>query len=134
MNGVVVACAVAAAGGGGAALRHLCDLAATRAWGSGQVRGVLLVNVVGCLAIGLLAGFVDDPVWARVASVGLLGGFTTFSTSVLQSLELLVGPAEGATTSPDGGVPSTSRALAHLVGTFLLGICAAALGLALSGS
>ncbi|GGD29937.1 fluoride efflux transporter FluC [Nocardioides daphniae] len=125
MSGLVTAGAVAVAGGLGAAARHLCDLAATHRWGRGQVRGILAVNVVGCLFIGLLAGAVDDHAWARVAVVGLLGGFTTFSTSVLQSVELLAGGGVEGAAAP-------GRALLHLLGTAGLGVAAAALGVAAS--
>lgn len=47
--------------------------------------GTLAANLLGCFAIGLLAGLADSrqlfsPEWRSFAFVGLLGGFTTFST------------------------------------------------------
>jgi len=47
--------------------------------------GTLSVNVLGCLAIGLLSGWADhagvlSPSMRLFLMLGLLGGFTTFST------------------------------------------------------
>ena len=55
--------------------------------------GTLLVNVVGCLAIGWLHGLTVArgalPTEVRAfLMVGLLGGFTTFSTFAHESLDL----------------------------------------------
>ena len=56
--------------------------------------GTLTVNLVGCLAIGLLATLFAEATGARpelrlVWIVGVLGGFTTFSSFGLETLELL---------------------------------------------
>jgi fluoride exporter len=55
--------------------------------------GTLLVNVLGCLLIGCLAGYLAArplPEWLRLGLMtGLLGGFTTFSAFSLETLELL---------------------------------------------
>ncbi len=47
--------------------------------------GTLVVNLLGCLAIGALAGLAESrqlfgPEFRAFALIGLLGGFTTFST------------------------------------------------------
>src|SRR5580692_2428891 len=48
-----------------------------------------LVNIVGCFLIGWLSGALgDSPDWLRGGMiVGLVGGFTTFSTFAFQALE-----------------------------------------------
>jgi CrcB protein len=47
--------------------------------------GTLVVNLLGCLVIGLLAGFTESwqlfgPGFRTFVLIGILGGFTTFST------------------------------------------------------
>lgn len=55
--------------------------------------GTLVVNVLGCLAIGFLAerlaAAAIDPVYRTALLVGVLGGFTTFSTFSYETLRLL---------------------------------------------
>lgn len=70
--------------GVGGALRHAVNLTAARLLGTGFAHGTLTVNVVGSLAIGLLAGFFALMGAAGQHSrlflmTGILGGFTTFS-------------------------------------------------------
>ena len=56
--------------------------------------GTVAVNLIGCFAIGLLAGLIaSDRIalrmhWREFVFVGLLGGFTTFSTFGLDTLLL----------------------------------------------
>lgn len=55
--------------------------------------GTLVVNVSGCLAVGFLAGAFTGPVLIReeyriALLVGLLGGFTTFSTFGKETMAL----------------------------------------------
>lgn len=60
--------------------------------------GTLLVNVLGCGAIGALAGLFAGPAIVReelrlILMVGFLGGFTTFSTFGYETFALLDGGA-----------------------------------------
>ena len=76
----------------------LCRYAATR-WLGPAPWPVFLVNLSGCLLIGLLHAFFFDakktsadaglsPVWGTALTTGFLGGFTTFSTYSLETLLL----------------------------------------------
>lgn len=50
--------------------------------------GILLVNILGCLAIGVSYG-ASDREWVRYfIMTGVLGGFTTFSAFSLDTLKL----------------------------------------------
>lgn len=55
----------------------------------------LLVNLSGCLLIGLLAGWLFDthPRLRLLLGVGALGGYTTFATHLLDAHDLLPDPA-----------------------------------------
>jgi len=53
--------------------------------------GTLLVNVLGCLALGLLAGAASTGVparWRLAVGTGFLGSFTTFSTFSVETVQL----------------------------------------------
>ncbi len=52
--------------------------------------GTMAVNVLGCLLIGYLAGWRQplEPGMRLFLMIGLLGGFTTFSTFALETLSL----------------------------------------------
>ncbi len=56
--------------------------------------GTVVVNVSGCFLIGLLSGLADGrlalgPQWRLFLFIGLLGGFTTFSTFGYETLMLV---------------------------------------------
>lgn len=56
--------------------------------------GTLSVNVLGCLVIGFLGGLADarhvlGPSARLITIIGVLGGFTTFSTFAYETLALL---------------------------------------------
>lgn len=77
---------------------------AARLWMSGSLAarfgetfpiGTLAVNVVGCLLIGLFTGLtrpdgplIVPPLVRQFVSIGVLGGFTTFSSFSLQTFNL----------------------------------------------
>jgi len=84
---------VAVGGGVGAALRFVVDgLVMRRAIGRFPW-GTLVVNSSGSLLLGLATGLADSAVlstpWLFILGVGVLGGYTTFSTAMLDTVALL---------------------------------------------
>jgi fluoride exporter len=113
----------ALAGGAGAGLRYLVDVLVVGRRPARFPLGILVVNVTGSFALGMLtgvgAGFVGtDLAW--VLGVGLLGGYTTFSTVSVESA-LLIRTGEAR------------RGWMNALGTLVLGVAAAAAGLAVGG-
>ena len=87
---------ISIAGGLGTALRYGVTVASARVLGGELPLGTLLVNVLGSFALGLvaeaLAGTTVLGVEARLSlGVGLLGGFTTYSSFNLETLRLAQG-------------------------------------------
>ena len=86
--------AVAIGGGSGAVLRYsIANLG--QSWTpSNFPLGTLIVNIVGCAIIGFVAALLIGPLSQHreflrlILIVGLLGGFTTFSTFALDTFEL----------------------------------------------
>ncbi len=75
---------VAMGGAVGAVARYLVALQALRLFGPGFPWGTVTVNVVGSLAMGLLAGLFAHRTQVSIEvrmflMTGILGGFTTFS-------------------------------------------------------
>lgn len=78
----------------GANLRYLVGVWASQRWGAGFPYGTLLVNVIGCLLIGLFYGLGATrlnitPELRLFFAVGFLGAFTTFSSFGYESISLL---------------------------------------------
>ena len=106
----------AACGGLGAAARYLVDIGIARATGSRFPWGVMVINVTGSLLLGLVVGML--PGAAFVLGAGFLGGYTTFSTAMLDTIGLW----------RDG---TRQVSVLHLLGTFASSVVAAGAGLAL---
>ncbi|HTM77031.1 MAG TPA: fluoride efflux transporter CrcB [Devosia sp.] len=79
----------------GAMARYGVSLAVGRLWGPGFPLATLLVNIVGSLAMGVLVGWLAKvlPSWAvegrLFLAIGVLGGFTTFSSFSLDTIVLI---------------------------------------------
>ena len=92
MNGFLL---VALGGALGAGLRHGAGLLALRHLPAGWPWATGTVNIAGCLAMGLLAGWLATRAEgagqeARLfLATGLLGGFTTFSAFSLELANFL---------------------------------------------
>ena len=80
--------AVGVIGGAAAIGRFLLDGAVAARVGREFPFGTLAVNLVGALLLGVLAGAALGAETMRLAAVGLLGSFTTFSTWALESHRL----------------------------------------------
>jgi fluoride exporter len=119
VNGVVL---VAIGGAAGSVLRYLTNGLAVRWLGLDFPYGTLIVNIVGSLLIGLVQALAEKstvlPEPARLfLSVGVMGGFTTYSAFSYETVRLAELDAFG-------------RAVLNVVVTTLvcLGVCV--LGLA----
>jgi CrcB protein len=85
---------VGLAGLAGTLCRYWLSGAVSRRYGEAFPAGTLAVNLLGCFVAGLLFHFMQErqafSETARTAVfVGLLGGFTTFSSYGLQTFTLL---------------------------------------------
>ena len=115
---------VGSGGGLGSIARYLTGAFVHQTLGvSGFPLGTAIVNVIGCFAIGLLGGLFEvrqafGPEARLFLLVGVLGGFTTFSSYAYETLAL-ARDAEFA------------RAAINVVAQTALGLAGAWLGYAL---
>ncbi len=85
----------------------------------------LIVNVIGCAALGLVVGAVDPgrlsarPSLVAFVTVGVLGGFTTFSAFGLDTVVLL-------------RAGMTGQAVANVLAQVLFGVAGVYLGMLLT--
>lgn len=87
--------------------------------------GTVVVNVVGAAALGVLAagtlaGWVPDE-WLTVVGTGFCGAFTTFSTWIVDSLELAGGPGGRGLAAGSANLVG-QLAVGALVATVVLGV------------
>lgn len=92
--------------------------------GGGFPYGTLTVNVIGCLVIGFLGGAMEmrqvlGPSQRMFLLIGVLGGFTTFSTFAYETLSL-------------AHASELARAGVNVFAHVILGLVAAWLGYTLS--
>ena len=86
---------VAIGGAVGSVLRYLIQIQSINWFGTSFPYGTLLINIVGSLLIGFLSFalveriIVSEEVRFAIL-VGVLGGFTTFSTFSLETLNLFL--------------------------------------------
>jgi CrcB protein len=112
---------IALGGGIGAAARHVVSTLVQQATGAQLFPwGILVVNLTGCLLIGVLAQLFESTTWLSPATrtlliTGVLGGYTTYSTFALQSWEMA---AQGLNW----------MAIAYVTMHVLLGLLAVGLG------
>jgi CrcB protein len=85
---------IACGGALGSVLRYALHGSVQRWTGGTFPAGTLAVNTIGCLAIGFVAGLFAAPTMIREEyriglTVGILGGFTTFSAFGLETFSLV---------------------------------------------
>lgn len=114
--------ALVVGGGLGAGARYLVDGVVMRGRRGVFPLGILVVNVSGAFLLGLLTALAGavGPVWLAIAGVGVLGGYTTFSTV---SVETVLLAQRGR----------RDWAWLNLLGTLVLSVVAAALGVLIGG-
>jgi fluoride exporter len=116
----LLAVGVGLLGGLGAVARFLMDIMITRRAGGTFPFGTLVVNVSGAFVLGVLVGAAVGGDALRLLATGLLGGYTTFSTWMLES-ERLAGRSRPALLA------------LNVVGSLVLGVLAVWLGRTLAG-
>ncbi|MDD7944062.1 CrcB family protein [Microbacterium sp. NE2HP2] len=118
--GMLVALVVA--GGAGAGIRYVLDVLLMRGRRDAFPVGILVINVTGSGLLGLLTGLgaLVAPDWLAVLGIGLLGGYTTFSTVSVDTIQLM---RRGR----------RDWAIVNLVGTFAMAVIAAAIGIVIGG-
>ncbi|MER6691242.1 fluoride efflux transporter CrcB [Streptomyces minutiscleroticus] len=108
----------------GAPLRYLTDRAVKIRYGARLPWGTFLVNVVGCLVLGVLTGATTAGAasgrWQLLLGTGLCGALTTYSTFSHETLKL----------AEDG---AGRAAVAYAVGSVAAGLAAAFVGVRCAG-
>jgi CrcB protein len=119
--------AIAVGGALGSVARHGVNVLIHGRWPMTRFPfATLIVNVAGCLIIGLLAGLLISErialrfYWREFLFVGILGGFTTYSTFGLDTITL-------------ARTHSMSAALWNVTAHVVIGLLAVQAGLALGG-
>ncbi|MCI3131386.1 fluoride efflux transporter CrcB [Phenylobacterium aquaticum] len=113
---------VAAGGAAGSVARYSLGIQAMRWFGPGWPYGTFMANILGGLMMGLLVGFLahrggpDQERLRVLLAVGVLGGFTTFSSYSLETALMIERRAYGA-------------AAGYAAGSVVLAISALFLGL-----
>ncbi len=100
---------IAAGGGIGSVLRYLVAGGVQSLANRPFPFGTLAVNVIGCFAIGLLAPTLIRSEYRAFLLIGMLGGFTTFSTFGWETFSLgndrqFLGAAANVVTSTGLGL------------------------------
>lgn len=101
------------AGSAGAVGRYLVSGWLQRGSTAGFPVGTLTVNVLGAFGLGLVVGAGTVDSMATIVLAGFLGGFTTFSTWMVETVRL--------------GLPGR-QAVVNIVASVVGGVAAAAVG------
>lgn len=115
--------ALVAAGGALGTLARYAVARISTAWLGPNPWGTFFVNITGALLMGVVMGLAPprvhlSPVTRAALTIGVLGGYTTFSSWAYQIWE-------------QGEFSTLSRAAINLGGSVVLGLAAVGFGLAL---
>ena len=116
---------VALGGAFGSVARYLLNVLATRVLGPGFPYGTFAANLIGGLLMGVLIGVLahrggaDQERWRLLLGVGVLGGFTTFSSYSLEVARMIETRSYG-------------QALGYSLGSVALAVGAVFVGLMLT--
>jgi fluoride exporter len=109
----------------GALARYGVSGAVQRLWRTTFPVGTLVVNLTGAFSAGVLAGIASGRalpnLLAVAASVGFLGGYSTFSTWMVETV----------LAAETGGRVGIRRAVENLAVPLIVGVAAAGIGYAL---
>jgi CrcB protein len=113
--------AIAVGGALGSVMRYGLSTWVHSFAGRGFPYGTLAVNVLGCLAMGVLFVLLVErmgasAVWRAGLLIGVLGGFTTFSTFSIETFNLI---EQGAMTKAAGNIVAS---LILCIGATWLGV------------
>ena len=108
----------------GANIRYLVQQWTVSRWGASFPYGTLIINVTGSFILGFFLTLVTErvsasPNWRYLIAVGLLGGYTTFSSFTVEALSL----AQAGRWLP---------AFLYVAGNVVLGLFFAFVGIALA--
>ncbi|MCO5221383.1 MAG: fluoride efflux transporter CrcB [Thermomicrobiales bacterium] len=108
----------------GANARYLLGRAVLERYGAAFPWGTLAINLTGAFLIGVIAELLllrqdDNPAWRLFLIVGVLGGYTTFSSYALEVVTLLRDD-------------KLFRAMAYLLVSNVAGVALCFLGVALA--
>lgn len=121
---MILAVVVGVAASVGAVFRYLLDQVVQHQHDQAFPWGTFVINVSGSFLLGLVTGATVHAglprATATVLGVGLLGGYTTWSTYLWETFALAESGSRG-------------QAALNLVGSVVLGLLAAAAGLGLAG-
>ena len=109
------------AGGLGSLSRYTLAGIVQRLVGAGFPFGTFVVNILGCFLFGFIWGYLEDrltlpPDTRTIVLTGFMGAFTTFSTFIFESVNLLA-------------ASQVMYAIANIAGQVLVGIILVWLGL-----
>jgi CrcB protein len=121
MTGALVWAGIGALGAAGAYARFAVGAAVTARWPGPFPLGTFAVNLTGGFALGVLTGLGVTGDALLILGTGFLGGYTTFSTWMVEAQRL-------------GEDADVARMLLYLSGSMIAGLAVTAAGWALAGA